>query len=476
MRYKFLLVIVLLMLQLSGYTEVKKIDRLFREKNLGTASWCIYAIEAATGRQVVATDQKSLSPASVMKLVTTAAALDILGPEYTFPTSIFYSGKPDEKNGILEGSLILKGGGDPAFFSTYFTDHDQAVYTEWAKKIRSLGIRKVQGPLLVDISAMDGESVPGGWCWDDIGNYYGAGVSALTFHDNLYEIHFSSPATPGLATKIESINPAIPELNLENRVISSAKSGDHTLVFGAPGSWQQQVEGTIPAGQEDFVVRAALPDPPLVAGNTLRTALLAEGVTVEGPVMVSRSAEKTGRTLVDTHLSPPLKELIVPLNKESLNLFAEHLLREIGRKSSGDPSLKAGLETLNQYLPAKGIDVLGFYPSDGSGLTRSNSMTAKTLVETMKHMYDSGNREVFFNALPVAGVDGTLRNSFKGTPLEKKVRAKTGSMARVRSLAGEITSRSGKKILFAVIINNFDLASGETSKLLESILMTIYED
>ena len=166
----------------------------------------------------------------------------------------------------------------------------------------------------------------------------------------------------------------------------------------------------------------------------------------------------------------------MPLNKESLNLYAEHLLCEIGRVSSGEPSLKTGIKALHQYCTDNGIDTLGFFPEDGSGLSRSNSLTSKTLVETLKHMYDSKYRDLFFYALPVAGVDGTLRNSFKGTVLEKNVTAKTGSMERVRSLAGMLHTRNNKTILFAVLINNLGLKSSETSKLLETILLSLYYD
>jgi D-alanyl-D-alanine carboxypeptidase/D-alanyl-D-alanine-endopeptidase (penicillin-binding protein 4) len=175
-------------------------------------------------------------------------------------------------------------------------------------------------------------------------------------------------------------------------------------------------------------------------------------------------------------LSPPLKDLIVPLNKESLNLVAEHLMCEIGRRKSGEPSTDKGIEACLQFCTDKGIDTQGFFPVDGSGLSRSNALTSKILVETMKYMYDGKYRELYFNALPIAGVDGTLRNSFKGTPLEKNLTAKTGSMARVRSIAGLLKTKNKKSILFAILINNFDLTTPETSKLLESILLSFYNE
>ncbi len=476
MRYFLLSILLFCNPLLSGFAANNPVDRFFTTGSLKTASYAIYAIDANTGEKICETPQKSLSTASVMKLFTTAVALETLGPDYTFSTSLAYTGTIDPQTGTLTGNLILKGGADPAFYSSFFDDHYKDCFDNWTGQLKKSGIKEIKGQLLIDFSILDHTSIPGGWEWDDIGNYYGAGVSALTYRDNLYEIHFSSPKSAGEATTIKSIIPEIEGLELENKVHSSSKTGDHTIVYGAPGSYQQYIEGTIPVDQSDFVVKAAMPDPPVAAAKAFLKSLRESGIQLSGGInrLPANNNEKV--TLLATQLSPPLKDLIVPLNKESLNLYAEHLLREVGRKSSGGPSFEKGIEAYQQFCRNKGIDTTGFYPADGSGLSRSNALTAKTLVETIKYMYDSKNREIFFRSLPVAGVDGTLKNSFKGTPLEKNVRAKTGSMQRVRSIAGTLNTRSGKTILFAVLLNNFDLTSREASKLLESILLSFYND
>ena len=477
-KMRFLLPIFLLLLSpvLPGFAQNNPLDRFFNTGSLKTASYCIYAVDAKTGEKIAASEQKSLSTASVMKLFTTAVALDNLGPDYTFSTSLAYSGTIDRLTGLLKGNLILKGGGDPAFYSPFFEDHYKQCFENWIARLKKMGLKKIDGNLLLDLSALDRTSIPGGWNWDDIGNYYGAGVSALTFSGNLYDIHFSSPKAEGKPVTILTRNPEMAGLILENKVLSSLQPGDHTLVFGAPGSFHQYIEGTIPVDQSDFVVKAAMPDPPLVAAETFLRKMRAGGIQLSGRTVKIYSDDGTNKTIIGTQPSPPLKALIVPLNKESLNLYAEHLLREIGRKFAGEPFLEKGLEACRQYCKDKGIDDKGFFPEDGSGLSRSNAMTAQTLVETMKHIYDGPLREIFFASLPVAGVDGTLRNSFKGTPLEQNLRAKTGSMARVRSIAGTLKTKGGRTILFAVIINNFDLKAAETAKLLEAILCSFYND
>jgi D-alanyl-D-alanine carboxypeptidase/D-alanyl-D-alanine-endopeptidase (penicillin-binding protein 4) len=476
MRPIFLFILLCCIPLQSLFAQKNSVGLFFNTGSLSTASYSIYAIDARTGDLLCETDQKSLSSASVMKLFTTAVALEILGPEFTFSTSLYYSGNIDPQNGTLTGNLILKGGGDPAFFSSFFEDHYKDCMSNWVSNLKKSGISMIKGNILLDLSALEHASVPGGWAWDDIGNYYGAGVSAITYQDNLYNIHFPSSKTVGVKTTIKSIDPEIPGLILDNNVTSSAEAGDHTIVYGAPGSFHQTIEGTIPADQTDFVIKAAMPDPPQIAGLALLKKLKEEGIDLSGGIIKIPEGDMSNRTLVGTQFSPTLKDLIVPLNKESLNLYAEHLLCEIGRKYSGEPSRTKGLEAYHKFCMDKGIDARGFFPADGSGLTRSNAMTSKMLVETMKYIYDGPNRMIFLNALPIAGVDGTLRNSFKGTPLEKNVTAKTGSMARVRSIAGMMKSKSKRTILFAILINNFDLKSQEASKLLESILMIFYNE
>jgi D-alanyl-D-alanine carboxypeptidase/D-alanyl-D-alanine-endopeptidase (penicillin-binding protein 4) len=476
MRYFSLFILAFGFGVLSGFTQNNTFDHFFNSANLKTASYSLFVIDAKTGEKICESPQKSLSTASVMKLFTSAVALEYLGPDYTFTTSLAYSGTIDKKTGTLNGNLILTGGKDPAFYSAFFEDHYRDCFENWIRELKKSGIKKINGKLLIDLSALDRTTVPGGWAWDDIGSYYGAGVSALTYRDNLYEIHFSSSRLVEKLATINSLYPEIPDLSLENQVYSSTKTGDHTIVYGAPGSYHQYIEGTIPVDQTDFVVRASMPNPPLFAGQTLSKKIKENGIIFSGEVSVLKANDNVRRTLLCTQLSPPLKDLIVPLNKESLNLYAEHLLREIGLVKMGEASISKGIAAFQQYCAEKNINSVGFFPVDGSGLTRSNAFTTQTLVETIKTVYDGPHRDIFFNALPIAGVDGTLKNSFKDTPLEKNVRAKTGSMSRVRNISGTMKTKSGRIILFAVILNNFDLPSAEASKLLESILLSFYDE
>ena len=445
-----------------------------KSKILLNSGCSAYVMDAEDGTILHTTPQISMVPASVMKVMTTAAALEILGPEFRFNTRLGYTGKINPDSGVLEGDLVLIGGCDPAFYSEYFSDHYRGTFEAWAASISEAGIKSVRGDLVVDLSGTEKVSVPGGWQWDDLGNYYGAGVSALTYCDNYYNIHFSSPEEPGRPVTISRKEPEIEHLALVNKVTSSEINRDFAVVYGAPGSLSQSVEGTIPKGQADFVVKAAMPDPPRVAATEFLKILKLKNIEFEGSVLEVNRNIINPFNLIAEKTSPTLRELIVPLNQESLNLFAEHLLLEIGRARKNSASLDKSIDAIKEFWQEKGIFLAGFYPADGSGLSRSNGICPRTLAEVLRYMYLSPNRDDFFNSLPVAGLSGTLKYAFKGSKLENNLHAKTGSMTRVKSMAGIFTNHEGKKVVYALIINNFDGTQASVTHLIEDFLMKIY--
>ena len=446
----------------------------FKGEVLRNAGSSVYVIEAASGKVLSETSQISLVPASVLKIITTAAALEILGADFVFHTQLGITGNANSETGVLEGNLVLKGGCDPAFYSEYFPEHYRGTFEGWAAALSKAGIKSIQGDFIIDLSLMNGSSIPRGWLWEDIGNYYGAGISALTYSDNYYKIHFTSPSESNQLVTINKTDPIIDSLNLIIKVVSSEINRDLAFIYGAPGSLSQIVEGTIPKGRSDFIVKAAMPDPARSAANEFIKTLKNNQIEISGKVLFVNVSPKEAFTLIADKSSPPLRDLIVPLNRESINLFAEHLLREIGRARNGSSSLDKSIEALNEFWIEKGIFLNGFYPTDGSGLSRSNGICPRTLTEVLRYMYLSVNRDNFFNSLPVAGQTGTLQSAFKGSKLENNLRAKTGSMTRVRSMAGIFTNQKGKKIIFAVITNNFEDSQALVGHSIENFLNQIY--
>ena len=450
-------------------------ESMFKGHSLKHAGYSAYALDAESGALLYEIPQVSLVPASVMKLLTTAASLEILGPGFQFHTQMGYRGEISSENGFLEGDLILKGGCDPAFYSECFPEHYNGTFESWAKDIAARGIKNIHGDLVVDLSRLQGAAVPGGWVWEDIGNYFGAGVSALTYSDNNYKIHFVSDNEAAKPVKIKRIVPFMNCLNLTNKVLSSADKHDLSVVFGAPGSFSQLIEGTIPVASNDFVVKAALPDPPLIAAEQLVEVLKKYGINILGRILCTDKPVASDFKLIADKTSPQLKDLIVPLNHESINLFAEHLLREIGRAVKGTTDLQESSEALKAFWIEKGIFAEGFYPTDGSGLSRSNGVCTRTLAEVLRYMYLGPNRDIFFNSLPMAGQSGTLQYVFKGSGLENNLQAKTGSMTRVRSLAGIFKNEAGRKVIFAVIMNNFEGSQVAAGHVIEEFLNKLFD-
>ncbi len=448
-------------------SEIKGLD-------LRTAGLSVYAINAEDGHVLYQTPQISLVPASVMKVITVTAALELLGADFQFHTQLGYIGTINRVDSILDGDIILKGGCDPAFYSHYFTQHYLGTFEGWADELLKKGIKTVKGDLVVDISQLEGQSIPGGWLWEDIGNYYGTGASALTYSDNYYTLHLSSSNVPGERVSISQITPFVDSLKLINRVVCSAINKDMTSIYGAPGSSNQFIEGSIPCGQADFTVKAAMPEPAKIAAAEFMRVLKGKGIVISGKISIESLPRDSILIIIADKRSPQLKDLIVPLNQESINLYAEHLLREVGRKQRGSSSLAQSLNALKEFCAQREIYTDGFYPTDGSGLSRSNGICTRTLAEMVRSAYRGVNRDYFVKSLSVAGVSGTLKSAYKGSVLENNLHAKTGSMSRVRSLSGIFTNEFGGKIIFAIIANNFESSQPEMARSIQGLLEQLY--
>jgi serine-type D-Ala-D-Ala carboxypeptidase/endopeptidase (penicillin-binding protein 4) len=418
---------------------------------------------------------KSLIPASVMKLITTGSALELLGPEYIFRTIIGYTGALDKKNGTLSGNIIILGGGDPALGSGYFTDHYGDLINGWVSAIKSVGIRRVSSKVLTDDSYYDYLPVPAKWQWEDMGNYYGAGVYGLTFADNIAEIHFKT-GPEGSAAIITEVTPGESGINFENRLISAGTS-DEGYVFSAPYGQSGWIEGTVPAEQDDFVLKGSITDPPLLIAKIVNEKLKAAGIVIVEEPSTIRLEKKTVNEEVITVseiISPPLSEIIEVLNHESVNLFAEHLLKELGKSFKNTGSSAAGIDVVKDFLTRSGIKTDGIFIEDGSGLSTLNAINSGELVKFLTYMKNHGKYfPDYFKSLPEAGKNGTLRYCFTDPVFASKLNAKSGSMTRVRCYAGYLTTNGNRNMVFSILVNNYTGPSGKIISSIEDILKEI---
>lgn len=450
----------------------KEFNEWEQQELLQHATVGFYAVDAQSGEVLAKSEpQLSIAPASTQKLITTSTALELLGADYHFETALTYSGKI--KNDTLFGDIVIVAGGDPALGSKYFKDYQpyQNFVGKWAETIKQQNITVITGDIFIDLSKYDDQSIPNTWIWEDMGNYYGAGVFALSAYDNTYEIHFNSPAQANKLTNIEYTDPLLPDVDFENKVVSSDENKDNAFVFGSPLDKRRVIRGSIPKNRTDFKVKASIPNPPMLIGQQLEQELGLIQVHTEGHISTGKYVNQEQLDTLSTIESPTLAEIIDVTNHESVNLFAEHCLKQIAYETTGKGTTEDGLETVTEFWGSKGMDTKSLFMEDGSGLSRFNAFTPQQMVFILNYMkHSSINSAAFYKSLPTPP-NGTLWYFNETSFPKNSLRVKSGSMTRVRSFAGQLTTKNGKDILFCIILNNFDCSQMQAIKAIEKLFL-----
>lgn len=440
--------------------EVKKIAG---ESGLRTAlvGFCLIDLEAAPDTAVGFQEDYGLIPASTMKAFTTATANELLGPGHRFITELQTAGKVGE-DGVLEGRVVIRGGGDPTLAAS---DLD-GTFAQWKAALGEAGIREVRGSVVGDASIFGTALTPDTWQWNDLGNYYGAGASGLTIHQNLFYASFRTPSVGAIAP-FTGANPKLPGHTFVNEMrVGASGSGDQGYVYGDPYAKVITFRGTVPAGSGSFTIKGALPDPALFAARRFTEYLVAQGIPVSGEPTTDRLLAVAGeeipaRQTIHEQGSAALSSLITTTNHKSNNLMAECFHRAIGVKVAGQGTTEAAAKAVAEHWAAKGIDMTGFFMGDGCGLSRANTVTPRQMTLMLYHAAKHENFATFRSSLPVAGKSGTLASIGGGSAAEGRIRAKSGTMDRIRNYAGYLDARSGKRYAFALFVTNYttDLSS-----------------
>lgn len=421
----------------------------------------------------------TLPTASTAKMFSTATALEILGPDYRAETRLYIEGKIEE--GKLIGNIWIRGGGDPSLGSKYFNSpgHELDFMKPWIDSLKALGINSISGGVIGDGSEFGYEGAPDGWNWVDMGNYYGAGPSGLTIYDNLVRYTFTSGSTPGVTVKVKSIEPEVPGLIYHNYVKSSKRSGDHAYLYGAPYAFDRFGTGTIPINKSAFLVKGSLPDPELQCAYELTEILKKNGIEViEAPQgcrsieVFSKQADYDKRLLIATHKGERLSAIVKETNHRSVNLYAEHMLNLIGYEKTGNGSTSSGIRVFDKHWNSK-INTAGLHLNDGSGLSRSNAISANHFVQFLKVMDASAQKASFRKSLPVAGESGTMKYVCRNAAGHGRIAAKSGSMTRIRSYSGYADSKTGKRYAFAIIVNNYNGSSSSLKTKFQTLMNAI---
>ncbi len=431
---------------------------------LANAWWGALAVDAETGQVLYEMNaDRSFVPASVTKLFTTAAALHVLGPSFTYRTRLYASG-PMEDN-TLRGDLIIRGAGDPSFGDGGPEVGALATFRAWADSLRALGIRHIAGNIVGDDDVFDDVPLGESWSWDDLQYGYAAEISGLSFHGNVVKLRID-PTRQGSPGTVSWQPDNTDYVAISNHSITVPRGSG--LVEGyerVPGTNRFEVTSEVPANRAEEE-ELSVHNPTLFSVHVLMDVLRTEGIAVDGmPVDVDDLADKPDYDrpdlrIVARHTSAPLTELASEINKESNNLWAEQVLRTLGAEGGDVGTAKSGHELAKAVFAEAGIDTSRIQLVDGSGLSRKNLVTprmATDLLRFMAHHESRGVRIAFMNSLAVGGRDGTLEYRFRGgTP---EVMAKTGSLGSVSALSGFVRTGDGRLIAFALVCNHYTTRS-----------------
>jgi D-alanyl-D-alanine carboxypeptidase/D-alanyl-D-alanine-endopeptidase (penicillin-binding protein 4) len=470
-----------------------RIQEVLRRPELEPSQMAVKVASLDTGRTLYEENaEKLLHPASNMKIYTVAAALDRLTPDYRFKTSAYVPAMPDAA-GTVRGDLIIYGRGDPSFAASFNNGDYYKAIDDFAARIAAAGVKRIEGNLVGDESYFKGSPLGYGWEWDDLQWYYGAEVSALTVNDNSLDL-FVKPGMSVGAQAIVTTGPVTPLVTIVNRATTSPRGTKRDITVVRPlGTNTIEVTGSVPLGldttDKGLIGSIAVPNPALVFVYMLRSSLASKGVAITGQSLTIDARGRNGLPLRTDSLveiasvqSPPLSVIAAQTLKPSQNLYTELILRTLGKTfpptgiapSPERTSADDGIEAVKTFLRGAGIEPRGtVVQADGSGLSRHNYITASGTTQLLTYMSTHRYASAFRDALPIAGVDGTLRTRMKGTPAAGNLRAKTGTINAVASLSGYVTSAAGERLVFSIILNNYPEESSSRRSHIDAIALLL---
>ena len=450
-----------------------RIQEVLRNPELAPAQMAVKIASLDTGRTLFEENAaKLLHPASNMKIYTVSAALDRLGPDFRFKTSAYALSMPDAA-GTIRGDLIIYGRGDPSFAASFNNGDYYKAIDDFAARIAATGVKRIEGNVVGDESYFTGPRLGYGWEWDDLQWYYGAEISALTVDDNSLDIFVRPGDTVG-AQGIVTTGPVTPIVTIINHTMTGPQGTRRNITVVRPlGTNTIEVSGSVPLGldaaDKGNVGSVAITNPALLFVYMLRSSLAAKGVTITGQSQTIDARGRGGVSLQTNSLveiasvqSPPFSQIAAQTLKPSQNLYTELILRTLAKTVSPNGSTPErttaddGIEAVKAFLRQAGIEPHGqVVQADGSGLSRHDYITANGTLQLLTYMNTHRYASVFRDALPIAGVDGTLRTRMRNTPAAGNLRAKTGTINGVASLSGYVTTAAGEHLVFSIILNNY---------------------
>jgi serine-type D-Ala-D-Ala carboxypeptidase/endopeptidase (penicillin-binding protein 4) len=482
-----------------------RIEEIVKQPALEPGFFAVKIVSLDSGQVVFEQSaNKFVRPASNMKLYTVATAFDRLTPDYHFITSVYAKEKVDD--GKIKGDLVVYGRGDPSIAARFNNGDYFKGINDLADRIFAAGVKRIKGDLVGDESYFNGAPLGSGWEWDDLTWSYGAPVSALSINDNAIDLNVRPGDRVGTSVTYTTGPPSVSFLTIMNRATTSEKGSRSALrIYRGLGANTLELSGTLPLGDAGFVGGVAIPDPALAFVSMLRDALAKRGVKIDGRLRtvssqtgannmpgsfaasVQSTADAGNRSTLPAPIeiaslqSPPFAEIAAHTLKPSQNQYTELILRTLGRTQppnaadagAGRDDEELGLKVVGNFLRQAGVAENDVALSDGSGLSRNDLISANTTVQLLTFMSKHKYFAQFRDALPIAGVDGTLRTRMRGTPAEGNVRAKTGSLSSVASLSGYVTTAGGEHLVFSMMLNNYPDAAAVRHDSIDAIAVLL---
>jgi len=439
-------------------------------------SWGIQIANLRTGEVVFSRNEdQNFIPASNVKLYTSAAVLDRLGPDFQYRTRVYIDG-PIE-NGVLKGNVIIRGAGDPTIGGEAQQDDVTRVFRAWADSLRSLGIRRITGDVVGDDTYFSDAPLGRGWSWDDTAYAYSAEIGALSFNLNKINLRVRGGSSIDDPGRIDWSPFSTDYVRVENRSRTVRRWKDKDEEYERLRGTNTIVVGTkVPAGSIEEE-ELAIANPTLYTAHVFREVLLREKISVAGKAVdldattLAPRYDAPATRPVASYTSNPMSDIVRDLNRESINLYAEMMLRTLAVIDPPDSTehkpgtSELGAAAVHETLGAAGVDTSRVKIVDGSGLSRQNLMTPRGTVQLLQYMWTHPNPAVstaFFESLAVGGRHGTLERRFRGgAPASENVHAKTGTLSGVSALSGFVTTSRGTPFAFSMFCNNYTADGSE---------------
>ena len=437
-------------------------NRLQADSQFKYASVSLTVLDAKTDEKIFAVNPSmGLATASTLKTITSISAFYLLGKDFQYQTQIGYNGGVSA-DGVLNGDVIIKGAGDPTLGSwRYEHTKENYVLTLMVTALQQGGIKKINGRIIGDDSLFGSQSIPDGWIWQDIGNYYGAGTSGLCWRENQFDLKLKTGDVDSPINTFTTV-PATGYLNFKSELVNApANTGDNAYAYLPIGGKTVFIRGTYAVDQTKKSISVAIPDPAFDLAYRLNDTLARLGILVSNPPESATTLREKGLAIppITKNLasisSPTLSQIVYWLNKKSINLYAEQLLKTLAWKAGKPVTTQNGVEVVQDFWKAKGIDPHSLNIADGSGLSPGDRVTTLTLATILQN----AKKEPWFN------------DFYESLPIYNNMRMKSGSIQNVLTYAGYQTY-NGRELCFSIMVNNFN---GSSRHVKEKMFMVLDE-